>query len=367
MPLVPRRRAAHGVSNHTRLMTCACRLTIALLLSACAFASAGCDAIKSKFIKTKVAVAPLLEPLAEADTAQLFAEINRVAQVKSLRGKADIQFLDTSFAKCGVVEKYKTADADIIVQRPGQIYMVIQDPFVGSKIAEMSSNGTKFWVAVLKGDEKYRNFLMGTNEATYQRLADGGDVTCGGGGNEQKRSEAAQKRAVSAFSGLRPQHFTDALLVRPVAPTGSNLIYAQNETFAEESDPRPGASKTARVVRGYYQLEELQPESDGRARLLRRFWFDRFGGVHLARVQTFDGHGALETDVIYRNPRPFGEGGTYTLPSEIELTRPQEHYSIRITYQSPESVKVDQPFQPEAFVLENRSNLKVVDLDTRKP
>jgi hypothetical protein len=367
MPLVPRRHAAHGVSRRPRRPPRAGRLKVALLLFALAAASSGCDSIKSRIIKTNVAVAPLLEPLAEADTAQLFAEVNRFARVKSLRGKADIQFLDTSFAKCGVVEKYKAADADVIVQRPGQIYMVIQDPFVGSKIAEMSSNGTKFWVAVLKGDEKYRNFLMGTNEATYQRLADGGDVTCGGGGNSQKKNEAAQKRAVSAFSGLRPQHFTDALLVRPVAAEGSNLIYAQSETFAEESDPRPGAPRAARVVRGYYQLEELQPDGEGRARLLRRLWFDRFGGVHLARVQTFDGRGALETDVLYRNPKPFGEGGAYTLPSEIELTRPQEHYSIRITYQTPDAVKVDQPYQPEAFVLENRSNLKVVDLDAKKP
>lgn len=365
MPLMPRRHAAHGASRAPRTLSRAGRLAVALLCGACALASVSCDSIKSKFIKSKVAVAPLLEPLAEADTPQLFAEINRVAQVKSLRGKVDIQFLDTSFAKCGVVEKYQTADGDVTVQRPGEIYLVIQDPFVGSKIAEMSSNGEKFWVAVLKGDEKYRNFLMGTNEATYQRMADGGEVTCGGG--DKKKSEAAQKRAVSAFSGLRPQHFTDALLVRPAAPDGTNLIYSRNESFAEESDPRVGAAKTARVVRGYYQLEELQPDGAGHARLLRRFWFDRFNGVHLARVQTFDASGALTTDVIYRNPKPFGEGGVYTLPTEIELTRPQEHYSIRITYQTPDAVKVDQPFPPDSFVLQNRSNLKAVDLDAKKP
>jgi hypothetical protein len=365
MSILPRRRTSHGGSRHARTQQSAGRLTLALLCVVCAFASISCDSIKSKFIKTKVAVAPLLEPLVDADTPQLFAEINRLAQVKSLRGKVDIQFLDTSFAKCGVVEKYKAADADVTVQRPGQIYLVIQDPFVSSKIAEMSSNGEKFWVAVLKGDEKYRNFLMGTNEATYQRLADGGDVSCGGG--DKKKSEAMQQRAVSAFSGLRPQHFTDALLVRPIDGAGSTLIYARSETFAEEPDPRPAAKLGARVVRGYYQLEELQPDGAGHARLLRRFWFDRFGGVHLARVQTFDERGALTTDVTYRNPKPFGEGGTYTLPTEIELTRPQEHYSIRITYQTPDAVKVDQPYQPDAFVLENRSNLKVVDLDAKKP
>jgi hypothetical protein len=367
MLLAPRLRAALGIPRLALLEPLRARLLVALVAAACVFGAAGCDSIKSKFIKTKVAVAPLLEPLAEADTPQLFAEVNRVAEVKSLHGKVDIQFLDTSFAKCGVVEKYKTADGDVTVERPGQIYLVIQDPFVGSKIAEMSSNGTKFWVAVLKGDEKYRNFLIGTNEASYQRLAGGdAEVECGAG--DKRKNAAMEKRAVSAFSGLRPQHFTDALLVRPIDGAGSNLIYARSETFAEEPDTRAGAKPGARVVRGYYQLEELQPDaSGGSARLLRRFWFDRFGGVHLARIQTFDARGTLTTDVVYRNPKPFGEGGKYTLPSEIELTRPQDRYSLRISYQTPDAVKVDQPYPPEAFVLENRSNLKVVDLDTKRP
>ncbi|MCA1815987.1 MAG: hypothetical protein LC746_06185, partial [Acidobacteria bacterium] len=157
------------------------------------------------------------------------------------------------------------------------------------------------------------------------------------------------------------------LLIRPLDGAGSNLIYARSETFVEEPDPRPAAKAGARVVHGYYQLEELQPDSPGGARLLRRFWFDRFGAVHLARIQTFDERGQLTTDVVYRNPKPFGEGGRYTLPSEIEITRPQDRYSIRISYQTPDAVKVDQPYPPDAFVLENKSNLRVVDLDAKKP
>ncbi|HEX8163907.1 MAG TPA: hypothetical protein VF538_18705 [Pyrinomonadaceae bacterium] len=366
MTLARRLPPAYGLPRRARRATARARVLAALALALFAIASAGCDSIKSKFIKSKVAVTPLLEPLAQADAAQLFAEIDRVTRVQSLRGKVDIQFLDTSFARCGVVEKYRTADGDVTVQRPGLIYLQIQDPFVGSKIAEMSSDGTKFWVAILKGEEKYRNFLTGTNAADYKRLAGGdAEVDCGGG--DRKKNAAMQQRAVSAFSGLRPQHFTDALLVRPVAAEGSGLIYARNEAFAEEPDPRAGASKSARVVRGYYQLEELQPEAGGRARLLRRFWFDRFGGVRLARIQTFDEAGALVTDVVYRAPKPFGEGGKYTLASEIELTRPQDRYSIRINYQTPDAVKVDQPLPRESFVLENRSNLKAVDLDAKKP
>jgi hypothetical protein len=225
----------------------------------------------------------------------------------------------------------------------------------------MSSNGEKFWVAVLKGDPKYKRFVTGTNEARYERIGGDGEVQCG----KSKDKSAMQQRAVSAFSGLRPQHFTDALLVRPAGAAG--LIYARNEAFAEEPDTRGGAKKSARVVRGYYQLEEFRPEAEGRAQLLRRFWFDRFGALRLARVQTFDERGTLTTDVVYRDPRPFGEGGRHSLPAEIEITRPQDRYSIRINYQTPEAVRLDQEFPPEAFVLQNKDNLPVVDLDARKP
>ena len=119
-------------------------------------------------------------------------------------------------------------------------------------------------------------------------------------------------------------------------------------------------------MRGYYQLDEIEPQPDGRGRLLRRFWFDRYGEITLARLQTFGERGELTTDVIYRDPKSFGEATKYTLPAAIEITRPQDRYSLRITYQTPDAVKVDQTWPAEVFVLENKSNLREVDLDARK-
>ncbi|MBA2339738.1 MAG: hypothetical protein H0V88_05045 [Pyrinomonadaceae bacterium] len=310
-------------------------------------------------------VPPLLAPLVEAETAQLVAEINRVASVKSLRGKVDIQFLDTSFAKCGITEKYRTADGTVIVERPGRVNLRIQVPFAGTDVAQMASDGERFQVAVLQGDTKYRRFVRGTNSHVYPKLETGGgtEADCGGGGDSKKRAMTEQ-RTVGALSGLRPQHLTDALLVRPVAGEGSNYIYARSETFAEEPDDRKNARRGARVVRGYYLLDELEPGANGEARLLRRFWFDRFGRLRLARLQTFD-NGSLTTDVIYKEPKPFGEAGRYTLPSRIELTRPQDRYSIQISYQTPGDVKTDETYKPEIFVLQNRWQLPETDLDSR--
>ena len=335
-------------------------LTIILVIALWALAAGGC----SRVIKNKVSVAPFVPPKVEAETAQLLAEVNRVAQVRSLRGKVDIQFLDNSFVKCGVAEKYRTAEGSVTLQRPGQIYISIQVPFFSTKVAEMASDGQRFEVAVFQGDEKYRRFVRGTNTANYQKLdTDGatGDVDCG----DQKKGMMVQQRAVGALSGLRPHHLTDALLVPAIETTDGSLLYARSEAFAEDADDRPNAKKGARVVRSYYTLDELAPEGAGRARLLRRFWFDRSATLRLARMQTFDARGLLVTDVIYKNPRAFGADAKYTLPADIELTRPQDRYSLRISYQTPEDVKVDQPYEPSAFVLENRSNLTEVDLDKK--
>lgn len=348
-------------SNSFRAVSRKARALVFILGLVSLMGASGC----SRFYKSKVAVPSLLAPLKEAAPGELIQVVNRMAQVQSLRGKIDIQFLDTSFAQCGVTEKYRTAEGDVILQRDGKIYLVINGPF-SVKIAEMTSDGERFRVAVLQGDDKWRRFLKGTNTANYQRIESGGtEVDCGKG--DQTKTAQMQQRAASAFSGLRPQHFTDALLLRPVGGgTDQNLLYVRSEVFAEDIDTRPKAKKDARVVRGYYQLDEIAPQPEGRGRLLRRFWFDRYGEIALARLQTFGEQGELTTDVVYRDPKSFGETTKYTLPAAIEITRPQDRYSLRISYQTPDAVKVDQPWPADVFVLENKSNLPEVDLDAVK-
>ncbi|MFN2530785.1 MAG: hypothetical protein ABR555_05780 [Pyrinomonadaceae bacterium] len=298
-----------------------------------------------------------MTPLAEASTDRLLQEVNRLAALKSLHGRIDIQFEDTSFASSGIAEKYRQVDGTITLQRPGQIYLIIQFTFVD--IAQMASDGQHFSVAVLKGDDKYRRFVKGTNNAVYPKLD--GD-TAGTSGDKKPKTE---KETVNALSNLRPQHLTDALMIRPIESQGS-AIYSQSESFEEEQDTRPQAKKDSRVMRGYYVLEELSTPNNGITHLARRFWFDRVNGIRLARVQTFDDRGRLVTDVTYFAEKPFGSAATATLPSRIEITRPQDQYKLSVTYQDPTSVDLNKEYRPEAFVLENKWQLPEVDLDAQR-
>jgi hypothetical protein len=331
------------------------RLLPALLVISGLLLTTGCGLFGAS---KKVQVPQLLTPLSEANTGQLINEINRLAALQSIHGKVDIQFEDTSFAESGIAEKYKQADGTVTLQRPGKVYLIVQVPFIAKDIAQMTSDGEHFRVAVLQGEEKYRKFVKGTNNAVYDKLALNGTSSA-----DPQKKTMSEKETVNALSNLRPQHLTEALMIGPVKP-GSDLIYTQSEFFQDEPDNRPNAKKNNRVVRGYYFLEEHS--TAGEPQLLRRFWFDRVGGIRLARLQTFDEHGLLVTEVSYWNEKPFGEAGQIKLPSRIEITRPHDQYKLSITYQAPPSVELNKEYRPEAFVLENRWQLPEVDLDARQ-
>lgn len=333
-------------------ITVPARLLLTLLVVSVLFLNSACGLFGAK---KKVTVPQLLTPLSDAGKDRLIQEINRLSTVQSIHGKVDIQFEDTSFASAGVADRYRLVDGTLTLQRPGKIFLQIQFTFVD--IAQMSSDGEQFRVAVLQGDDKYKRFVKGTNSAVYPKLPAEPTTT----GTAKEKSE---KEAVSALSNLRPQHLTDAFMIRPVETNGA-LIYAQSEFFQEEPDTRRQAKKDSRLMRGYYLLDEIAQPTPGDARLKRRFWFDRVGGIRLARVQSYDDRGSLITDVAYYNERTLGSGTTASLPSRVEITRPQDQYKLSITYQDSSSVELNRGYPVKAFILENKWKLPEVDLDAQ--
>jgi hypothetical protein len=292
-----------------------------------------------------------------ATQTDLMAEINRFARVNSMRAKMDLKFEDNSFAEFGSKEVYRSADGEVVVQRPGKILLKVQVPIIKTDVAQMTSDGETFRVAILQdgGTGKYKKFLKGTNAADYSKLQrnfSSNEVSDG--------KEAKQK--VNAFANLRPQHFTDAMLVRP---TDAAKVYTQSTIFQTEEDETVAKKSPVRtVMRGYYLLDEFSKSTDGVLMIERRFWFDRVGGIRLARQQIFDAKGEIESDIIYGKEGNLTDSGSYNnLPLQIQVTRPQEKYSMKLTYQSPESVTIGTSFPDAAFQLQNSWKLEEVDLD----
>jgi hypothetical protein len=323
-----------------------------IALSAVVFLS-GCISPKDKVER------PKLLKSENASQEFLLGEVNRFARLNSMRAKMDLKFEDNSFAELGVAEKYKTADGEVVVQRPANILLKVQAPFIKTDIAQMTSNGERFRVAVLNdgGSGKYKKFVVGSNNADYSILQ-----------REVEKIENGDaktlKQNVNAFANLRPQHFTDAMLVRP---TDAANVYVQSEIFQEEFDLSAQKKSPLRwVLRGYYLLDELHRADDGTMRIARRFWFDRVGGVRLARQQIFDQQGSVESDIVYGREGNLSDGADYrNLPLRIEVTRPKEKYKMSLTYQDPTGVSVGRTYPQAAFELKNDWGLEEVDLDKK--
>ena len=300
---------------------------------------------------------PTLLSTTDATQAQLVDEVNRFARVDSVRStKVALKFEDNSFAQFGSKEIYRSADGEVVVQRPGQIILNVKVPVLKTDVAKMTSDGEKFRVAILyDSGGKYKKFVKGSNNADYSKLQS--NMTEGNG-------DGALKQNVSAFANLRPQHFTDAMLVRP---TDDQHLYLSSTTFQIEEDATADQKSPLRKVnRGYYLLDEYEKRADAELKITRRFWFDRIGGIRLARQQIFDKEGEIETDIVYGAEGNLGDTGEYSrLPLQILVTRPQEKYAMRLTYLVPDEVKVGTKYPDAAFVLQNTWGLEEVDLDQK--
>ncbi len=309
-------------------------------------------------VKTDRQTARLLKT-ENAPQADLMKEVNRFARVNSMRAKVDLKFEDNSFAEFGSKEVYRQADGEVVVQRPGKILLKVQVPIIHSDVAQMTSDGETFRVAILQdgGSGKYKKFIKGTNGADYSKLQKTLSTT------ELENAKIA-KENINAFANLRPQHFTEAMLVRP---TDTANVYTQSTIFQSEEDTTLDKKSPLRVVmRGYYLLDEFSKRADGSLKIERRFWFDRVGGIRLARQQIFDAQGEIDSDIIYGKEGSLTDTGNYAnLPLRVTVTRPKEKYAMTLTYQTPEAVTIGNKFPDAAFVLQNSWNLEEVDLDMK--
>ena len=313
----------------------------------------GCNIVK------KESKTPILLKTENATQAELINEVNRFARVGSMKAKMDLKFEDNSFAQFGNKEVYRTADGEVVVQRPSSILLTVKVPVIKTDVAQMTSDGQKFRIAILQdgGSGKYKKFVIGTNSADYSKLQKGLAAS-----NEDEGNTA--KQTVNAFANLRPQHFTDAMLVRP---TDVSYMYTQSTIFQIEEDESQGRKSPLRkVTRGYYLLDEFTKGANGELVISRRFWFDRIGGIRLARQQIFDRAGEIGSDIVYGAEGNLTDTGEYNrLPLQIVVTRPQEKYSMRLTYQMPETVVIGKKYPPAAFVLQNSWQLEEIDLDKK--
>lgn len=284
----------------------------------------------------------LLEPLAVSDLKDLTSQLKGLTEVQALRAtRGLIQFIDAESK-----DKYRTADMQLVLQRPDKIRVIVQYPITGTKIADMVSESNRFRVAVFATG--YQRFLIGTNDGDYSRW------------REKLGSEGR-----SAIVSARPFHFTDALLMRPLKTGEPGFTYGLEEAFVEEADLRQGAKKGARLLRSFYVVSEIELSTTEGApsRVRRRFWFDRTNKSVFARQQIFDDKGTLATEVLYSAFEKLSEDSPVLFPSVVLVSRPHEAYSARLTFSAGRFEVNPTNLTQQAFTLENSEGLPFTDLD----
>jgi hypothetical protein len=278
----------------------------------------------------------LLTPVVEADFQQLIAQLKLFTELQALRSsRVTLRFIEPL-----IEERWRDAEAILVLQRPDKIRVVVQIPVTRTRVAEMVSEANHFKVAVYREQPR---FLIGTNDADYTHWR-----------------EKLGKDKQSALANARPFHFTDALLMRPLRVGEAGFTYGLEEQLLEETQVLSG--KPAKVWRRFYVISELEGTSQGQARVRRRFWFDRHDQVRLAKQQLFAERGGLVTEVSYSSYQKLNSERPEMWPSVVLVSRPHDNYAARFTF-SGESFEINPDLPASAFVLENKENLPVTDLD----
>lgn len=315
-----------------------CLLCVLLILTA-----SGCLSVK-----TTKSTAILLKTYDRATANSLIEKINSLTEVASIKGNASLKLTDLRLSEQGKIEPYRPADALIILQRPEQIRLLIRVPIIKQNIADMTSDGNKFRIAVYYPDE-YKRFLVGSNSRDYsqevEKMA----------GQDQKKVQ--QKQQISSIARIRPQHITEAVLIKPITVENSNLQYFVSDLTREEVDT-PVGQTPKRVLRSYQVLYLLEKVGSGELKLIKEFWFDRTqANLPLAHMQIFNQDGAVVSEVSYKKYKPVGKTA---FPQTIEVIRSMDNYTLELNF---ENTQENTDIEKSVFYLENKEHLPEKDLD----
>ena len=111
------------------------------------------------------------------------------------------------------------------------------------------------------------------------------------------------------IENLRPVHFLEALIVRPVDPASDKVLI---ENFTDEDN-------------AFYILQVIRNVGSD-LRLSRAIWFNRLN-LQIARQLIFDEDGNILTDARYSDWRAYDN---VPFPKHIEINRPRDEYGVVI-------------------------------------
>jgi hypothetical protein len=238
------------------------------------------------------------KPLQSADLPTLLAAIGKFDSIRNFSATVDMVPALGSTEKNHITE-YKDVRAYIRFRRPSDIRLIGLTPVIRTTMFDMVSYGADFKLYIpSKG-----RFIVGRN--------------------------AIDQPSPNKLENLRPQHFLDALVVRPVDPKTSKVIL---ENFTDEDN-------------AYYIVHEVLELPDGTLHLQRTIWFSRID-MTMARQMIFEAAGNILTDARYSEWHSYDN---VPFPKHIEINRPRDEYAMVLDIVK---MEINKGVSSDQFVLE---------------
>ena len=278
----------------------------------------GCGFRSSHPVKMRTSTAMLKDATLE----QLVESINTNAEkLKTLKATVDIDSSIFEEKKDRVEDNPQVAGV-ILVRKPEMLRMRIYVPVIHNVMADMVSNGRNFELA----SPIKSKFYVGSNQQPV-------------------------KPSPQPLENLRPQHISDALLLKPIEEDKEIAVLENTTEVVKDPKNHKDVQQLA------YTVLVIDKDSAGHY-LSRKIVFSRTDLLpHEQSI--YDRQGRLVTFVRYEN---FSDYSGLLLPAIVAIQRPIEGYAITI---SMVKVDVNVPLTDDQFVLTQPPGSQVINLDTK--
>jgi outer membrane lipoprotein-sorting protein len=294
------------------------RKTIFIFFIAILSAVSGCGFRSSHPVKMRTSTATLKDATLE----QLLETINSNAEkLKTLKATVDIDSSVLEEKKNRVKDNPQVAGL-ILVRKPEMLRMRIYVPVLHNVMADMVSNGRNFELA----SPIKSKFYVGSNQQPV-------------------------KPSPQPLENLRPQHISDALLIKPIEE-GKEIAVLENTTEVVK-DPKTHKD----VEQLAYTVVVIDKDSAGYF-LSRKIVFSR-NDLLPHEQSIYNRQGQLVTFVRYEN---FTGYSGLMLPAIVSIQRLIEGYGITI---SMVKVDVNVPLTDDQFVLTQPPGSQLINLDNK--
>lgn len=288
-------------------------LTLAVIL-----ALNGCGFRSSHPVKMRTSTAVLKD----ATLDQLVESINTNAEkLKTLKATVDIDSSVLEQKKEKVTDNPQVAGY-VLVRKPDQLRMRVLVPVVRNTMIDMVSNGQTFELAIPPRSQ----FIVGSNKQPV-------------------------KPSPRPMYNLRPQHISDALLLKPIDPDKELAVLEQTTEIVKDPKSHKDAEQLA------YKVLVIDKDPNGPF-LSRAIVFSRTDLLPHEQY-IYNRQGQLATYAHYEN---YSDYSGINFPAIVSIQRPIEGYGITLSIVK---MDVNVPLTDEQFVLTQPPGSQLINVDTQ--